>query len=89
MPHRPLAIQLSSWTVSAISDKLHLSEKVVLNELLESRDRGIKYYYVANVLYRGKIQPYLIYTEAEFEEEFALKPKGIEDHFVPVLQVKV
>ena len=81
------AIKLSRKTLQKISEELNIPEKEV-NEELEGPYYPTTFYYVKDVLFRGTLMPYLIYTERDFLKDFASVPPGIETEFVPVTQVK-
>lgn len=88
MSHRPNAIQLNSFTVNTIAMRFDIPEDDVLDYLYEANSEGTTYYYIENAFYLNQNFKMMIFNEDEFEADFALKPQGIEDHFVPVLQVK-
>lgn len=85
---QPTAIQLSLKTVDVITEALVIPRNDVLEELGTALLNESHAYYVRNVVYGSNRLPYLIYNEHDFLADFATVPKGIEDHFVPVLQVK-
>lgn len=85
---QPTAIQLSLNTVDVISETFDLPRNEVLEELGTALINESSAFYVKNVLYRGNRLRYLVYNEHDFLADFATVPAGIEDHFVPVLQVK-
>jgi hypothetical protein len=74
--------------IDVISQMLGIDKKGVYDEWTESLEKGEPVYYVVNVLYKSLPMPYLIYTERDFLTDFAKLPLGINDRFVPVVQVK-
>lgn len=85
---KPTAIKLSWKTLPKICAHLTLPEETVKEEL-EGIHSQVTYYYVTDYVFRGmKPMSYAILMESTFLEEFASVPPGIDEHFVPVTQVK-
>ena len=87
---KPTAIKLSWKTVPKICNHLNLSESDVKEELQDELHKEVTWYYITDYVSHllTKPMPYAILMESTFLEQFASVPPGIEDHFVPVTQVK-
>lgn len=88
MSDKPTAIMLTYKNIDTISVELGLDSPDILEELEASIKSGEPFYYVKDCLFKSTRMPYMIYRDREFLLDFASKPKGIEDRFVPVTQVK-
>jgi hypothetical protein len=88
---KPTAIRLTSKNVNIIEAVLNIPRKEIENEYLDRVLRSVtpeSIYYVKDAYLFDVQVPYLTYSHRMFLEEFASVPPGIEEHFVPVTQVR-
>lgn len=84
----PFAVKLSESTVELISDRTLQSQREVREELDLATTLGETRYFILNITINNISYPWVNMREDYFWEHFATMPKGIDERFVKVTQVK-